>query len=200
VAPPPLDITVPEYKARGVRAHPHDSVIVYYAGHGVVVPIADVETGFWLPADVDAELPSTWLANADIARLVAAVSAKQLMLVSDSCYSGTLVGKERVQLGGSTLDADDLLRRRAAVVMSSGGDEPVADSGRGGHSIFAWHFMRALEGLDRWQVGGNLFERVKAAVVREFPQTPQYGASRSAGHQGDTDYLFERRALEGRGP
>lgn len=173
-----------------------DSVIVYYAGHGVVVPVNGVETGFWLPADVDAELPGTWLSNADIARLVAAVGARQLMLVSDSCYSGTLVGKERVQLGNRALDAEELLRRRAAVVMSSGGDEPVADSGRGGHSIFAWHFMRALESLDRWQPGGNLFERVRDAVVKDFPQTPQYGASRTAGHQGDTDYLFERRALE----
>jgi len=177
-----------------------DSVIVYYAGHGVVVPIDGVETGFWLPSDVDAESPSTWLSNADIARLVAAVGARQLMLVSDSCYSGTLVGKERVQLGGGQLDAEDLLRRRAAVVMSSGGDEPVADSGRDGHSIFAWHFMRALETLDRWQVGGNLFERVREAVVKDFPQTPQYGASRTAGHQGGTDYLFERRALEGGRP
>lgn len=181
-------------------AQPNDSVIVYYAGHGVVVPIAGIDTGYWLPADADAEFPATWLANADIARLVAAVSARQLMLVSDSCYSGTLVGKERVELGRGTLNAEELLRRRAAVAMSSGGDEPVADSGRGGHSIFAWHFMRALEDLDRWQVGGSLYERVKAAVLRDFPQTPQYGASRSAGHQGDTDYLFERRALEGRAP
>ncbi len=177
-----------------------DSVIVYYAGHGVVVPINGVETGFWLPSDVDAEFPATWLANADIARLVATVGARQLLLVSDSCYSGTLAGKERVQLGGGRLDAEDLLKRRAAVVMSSGGDEPVADSGRNGHSIFAWHFMRALEGLERWQVGGNLFERVRDAVVKDFPQTPQYGASRSAGHQGGTDYLFERRALEGGRP
>lgn len=177
-----------------------DSVIVYFAGHGVVVPINGVETGFWLPADVDAELPATWLANADIARLVAAVGARQLMLVSDSCYSGTLAGKERVQLGGGQLDAEDLLKRRAAVVMSSGGDEPVADSGRDGHSIFAWHFMRALESLERWQVGGNLFERVRDSVIKDFPQTPQYGASRSAGHQGGTDYLFERRALEGGRP
>jgi hypothetical protein len=84
--------------------------------------------------------------------------------------------------------------------MSSGGDEPVADSGRNGHSIFAWHFMRALENLDRWQVGGNLYERVRDAVVKDFPQTPQYGASRTAGHQGGTDYLFERRALEGGRP
>ncbi len=59
---------------------------------------------------------------------------------------------------------------------------------------------RALEGLDQWQLGGNVFERVRTAVAKDFPQTPQYGASRSAGHQGNTDYLFERREIPGRVP
>ena len=104
-------------------------------------------------------------------------------------------GRERVQVAQAS-DAGDLLKRRAAVVMSSGGEEPVADEGRQGHSVFAWHFMQALQGLDQWQIGGSLYERVRAAVLRDFPQTPQYGASRSAGHQGNTDYLFERRELE----
>jgi hypothetical protein len=130
---------------------------------------------------------------------VAGLAARQLMLVSDSCYSGTLAGNERVQVSQTT-DAAPLLSRRAVVVMSSGGNEPVADEGREGHSIFAWHFIKALEGLDNWQVGGNLYERVRAAVTKEFPQTPQYGASSRAGHQGNTDYLFERREFEVRAP
>ena len=149
--------------------------------------------------DVDPDKPATWLANADIARMVAAVGSRQLMLVSDRCYSGTLAGGEKVQLSQST-DAGDLLKRKAAVVMSSGGNEPVADEGREGHSFFAWHLMRALEGLDQWQVGGIVFERVRSAVAKDFPQTPRYGASRSAGHQGNTDYLFERREIDGRLP
>jgi hypothetical protein len=120
------------------------------------------------------------------------------MLVSDSCYSGSLVGSERVQVDRNA-SATELLSRRAAVVLSSGGNEPVADEGRDGHSVFAWHFMRALEGLNEWQVGSSLFERVRAGVVKDFPQTPQYGASRAAGHQGNTDFLFERRELEALG-
>jgi hypothetical protein len=176
-------------------AGPNDSVIVYYAGHGVLVPVDGVDTGFWLPADVDASEPKTWLANADIGKLIAAIGARQVMLVSDSCYSGSLAGRERVQVA-SAGDADDMLKRRAAVVMSSGGEEPVADEGRNGHSIFAWHFMQALQGLDQWQIGGSLYERVRTAVLRDFPQTPQYGASRNAGHQVNTDYLFERREFD----
>ena len=190
---PTREAIVRAFNKLALEAEANDSVIVYYAGHGVLVPVEGVDSGFWLPSDVNSEAPSTWLANADIARMVAAVGARQVMLVSDSCYSGQLVGKDRVQ--ASSGDANELLKRRAAVVMSSGGDEPVADEGREGHSVFAWHFMRALEGLgaDQWQVGGTLYDRVRAGVVKDFPQTPQYGTNRAAGHQGNTDYLFERR-------
>ncbi len=191
---PGRDDIVRAFNRLALEARPGDSVIVYYAGHGVVVPVAGVDTGFWLPADVDSRKESTWLSNADIARLIAAIGSRQLMLVSDSCYSGTLVGKERGSVSGD--NPDEMLKRRAAVVMSSGGDEPVADEGKDGHSFFAWHFMRALEGLDRWQAGNSLYDRLRGAVSREFPQTPQYGGSRGLGHEGGTDYLFERRELE----
>jgi filamentous hemagglutinin family protein len=194
---PSREQIVRAFNRLALTAQANDSVIVYYAGHGVLVDINGQDTGFWLPSDVDAETPSTWLSNADIARLVGSVGAKQVMLVSDSCYSGQLVGKERVSLSES--NADELLKRKAAVVMSSGGDEPVADEGKNGHSVFAWHFMRALEtiqGEREWKPGNSLFDRLKSAVQREFPQTPQYGASRTAGHQGNTDYLWERRQLE----
>ncbi len=82
----------------------------------------------------DINEPRTWLANGDIARMVAAVGSRQVMLVSDSCYLGSLAGNDKVQLGGNT-DAGDLLKRRAVVMMSSGGNEPVADEGRNGHSV-----------------------------------------------------------------
>lgn len=192
---PSREAIVRAFNRLAAQAEANDSVIIYYAGHGVVVPIDGVDTGFWLPADSDAESPSSWLANSDIAKLVASISSRQTMLVSDSCYSGTLVGRDRVSVSGGG-NADELLSRRAAVIMSSGGDEPVADQGKSGHSVFAWHFMQALQGLNDWQVGNNLFDRVRDAVVKEFPQTPQYGASRTLGHQGNTDYLFERRELE----
>ena len=195
LANPTREDIVRAFNKLALDAGPDDSVIIYYAGHGVVVPISGVDTGFWLPADIDPESPTTWLANSDIARMVAAVGSKQLMLVSDSCYSGALVGQEKVQVAANA-DAADLLSRRAVVVMSSGGNEPVADEGRNGHSVFAWHFMRALEGLEGWQPGNNLYERLRGAVNKDFPQSPQYGASLAAGHQGNTDYLFERRELE----
>jgi filamentous hemagglutinin family protein len=173
---------------------PKDSVVVYYAGHGQLIESTGL--GYWLLSDSDAKQPQTWLSNADIGRLVKQIDASQVALISDSCYSGSLVSAQRIRATPGTMDPQQVLSRRSAVVMSSGGNEPVADEGRDGHSPFAWNLMNNLRQLSKWQPGGNVFERVRFAVARALPQRPQYGAFGAAGDQGGGDYLFEQRQLE----
>lgn len=172
---------------------PNDSVVLYYAGHGAVVPTTG--EGYWQPADADATRPETWISNADIGRAVERLGATQVALISDSCYSGTLVSDARIRATTAALDPSQVLSRRTAVVMSSGGNEPVFDAGREGHSPFAWNLMRTLQQVPNWQPGGNVFERVRFAVARELPQRPQYGAFSNSGYAAGADYLFEKREL-----
>lgn len=171
---------------------PQDSAVVFYAGHGAVVE--ETGAGYWLASSSQAEDPKTWLSNADIARLIEQVGAKQVVLISDSCYSGSLVGGARIRGTPGELNPSDVLARRSAVVMSSGGNEPVFDSGRDGHSLFAWSLMNTLSQVKSWRPGGNLFERIRFTVARELPQRPQYGAA--PGYQEGGDYLFEVRELD----
>ena len=173
---------------------PRDSVIVYYAGHGELVEATGL--GYWQLADSDATQPQTWLSNADINRMVAQIGASQVALISDSCYSGALVSNDQIRASAAGVDAKTLLTRKSVVVMSSGGNEPVADDARDGHSPFAWNLMNELKQVSNWQAGGNVFARVRFAVARELPQRPKYGSSSAAGHQDGGDYLFERRQLE----
>jgi hypothetical protein len=172
----------------------NDSVVIYYAGHGEV--IESTQLGYWQLADSYAKDPQTWLSNADIGKLVGQLSASQVALISDSCYSGSLVSNERIRASTGTVDPQQMLSRRSVVVMSSGGNEPVFDEGKNGHSPFAWNLMNSLGDLSNWQPGGNVFERVRFAVARELPQRPKYGAYTAAGHTAGGDYLFERRQLE----
>lgn len=174
---------------------PHDSVIIYYAGHGELVEKTGL--GYWQPADADPSRPQTWLSNTDIGKLLGQIGASQVALVSDSCFSGSLVSDERIRASGVPADVNALLSRRAAVVMSSGGNEPVFDAGKNGHSPFAWNLMRSLERVSAWRPGSNVFEQVRFAVARELPQRPQYGASRLGGHEPGADYVFEQRQLDG---
>ncbi len=172
---------------------PADSVVLYYAGHGE--RIEKTGLGYWQPADADASRAETWISNADIDRLLRQLPASQLAMVSDSCFSGSLVSGERIRGVPGTPDPQALLGKRAAVVMTSGGNEPVFDSGLNGHSPFAWNLMQSLNQVGAWKAGSSVFEQVRFAVARKLPQRPQYGASSGGGHEAGADYLFEQREL-----
>ena len=164
-----------------------DSVLVFYAGHGYLME--DVKMGYWLPVDASAKTATNWISNEDISRFLAAIPARQVILVSDSCYSGTLTREFRIT-GSGKVDADEVLRKRSVIAFSSGGDEPVSDEGKGGHSIFAWHFINVLTSSKGLTPGNNVFTEVRQRVLKDYPQTPQYGAVVSAGHATGGEYLF----------
>lgn len=177
-----------------LELRPQDSVVVYYAGHGELVQ--STQLGYWQLTDADAKRPETWLSNADISRLIGRIGASQVALISDSCYSGSLVAEERLRASTAPVDPVAVLTRKSVVVMTSGGNEPVFDEGKQGHSPFAWNLMANLRQVPNWRPGGQIFERVRFAVARELPQRPQYGVSSVAGHQPGGDYLFELRQLD----
>ncbi len=166
---------------------PADSVFVYYAGHGYLMD--DTGMGYWIPVDGSVKTAAQWISNTDISKLLGAIPARQLMLVSDSCFSGTLA-REQLVAGGAK-SRQDVLRRRSVLVLSSGGEEPVADEGKDGHSIFAWHFLRSIERLGGTTIGFDVYRGVRKGVSEDYPQQPQYGAVVSAGHEAGGEYLFE---------
>lgn len=172
----------------------NDSVTVYYAGHGYLLEDEKgASQGYWLPADASAADPSKWVSNSDIAKLLNNIPAKQVMLVSDSCYSGAFAKEQKV---AAASDPQQILNKRSVVVMSSGGEEPVSDEGKEGHSIFAWSLMDSLKGVSKFNPGAQVFNDTKAKVMESFPQVPQYGAATSAGHAQGGDYLFEVRSFK----
>ncbi len=172
----------------------NDSVVIYYAGHGAIVEATGL--GYWQPSNAVADKPETWISNSDINKLIGRLSASQVALISDSCFSGSLITGQRLRASSDLLDPSKILQQKSVVIMTSGGNEPVFDAGKNGHSPFAWNLMRNLEKVSGWQAGGNIFERVRFAVAREMPQKPQYAAITEAGHQQGGDYLFEQRELE----
>src|SRR5471032_2107330 len=149
--------------------------------------------GYWIPSDGSGRSPANWISNSDVSKLLAAIPAKQVMLVSDSCYSGTFTREQKL-VAAAVSDPAQILGRRSVVVMSSGGEEPVADGGIEGHSIFAWSLMDAMKHVNRYDTGITVFDATRAKVTEAYPQVPQYGAAVSAGHASGGDYLFEARS------
>jgi uncharacterized caspase-like protein len=168
---------------------PADSVFFYYAGHGYLMD--DTGMGYWIPVDGSVKTAKQWLSNTDIAKLLRAIPARQVIVVSDSCFSGTLTSEHSVS--SRAAGAGEVLRRRSVMALSSGGEEPVSDEGRDGHSVFAWHFLQAIAAVDATTQGFELFQGVRRGVESDYPQTPQYGAVLSAGHEAGGEYLFQAR-------
>jgi hypothetical protein len=172
---------------------PNDSVTVYYAGHGYLNE--KTGAGYWIPADGKAASPANWISNRDITRLLGNIPARQVLLVSDSCYSGSLT-KETLtgKVSAAPIDPARVLGKRSVTVLSSGGEEPVSDEGKNGHSIFAFNFMNALKDVANIGPAVNVFEAVKTGVAQDAPQQPQYGGVVSANHQAGGEFLFEVRS------
>ncbi|MES2257234.1 MAG: MBG domain-containing protein [Pseudomonadota bacterium] len=163
-----------------------DSVMVFYAGHGHIHPGSSV--GYWIPSDARIDNPRGWLSNIDIARFLANIPARQVLLVSDSCFSGALT-RESGNDSGKALSRNAILNRRSVVALSSGGEEVVADSAFEGHSPFTYYLLAQLDSPVE-QPAKVVLEKVREQVQRGATQVPAYGAIVSSGHVSGGEYLI----------
>jgi caspase domain-containing protein len=175
------------------RTLPENSnLLIYYAGHGY--HDRDTDEAYWLPVDAQKGNPDHWISANDITTNIRAIPSKHVLVISDSCYSGVL-----------TRDADVSIRPReprtyllkmlgskSRNLMSSGGDEPVVDSGSEGHSVFAGAVLKYLKEMEDEQfTAADLFPRIRRGVAGRSAQVPQYNYIRNSGDEFG-DFVFSR--------
>jgi uncharacterized caspase-like protein len=176
----------------------NDNLLVYYAGHGEL----DRRNmrGHWLPVDAEPDSTANWISNVAITDILNVMAAKHVMVIADSCYSGTLTRRALSWLkpGMSTEKRRSWLRATARshtrIALTSGGLQPVLDSVGGKHSIFAKALIEVLRANRGIIEGNQLFREISAAVTwtadrHAVEQVPQYAPLRHAGHEGG-DFLF----------
>ena len=166
-----------------------DNVLIYYAGHGYLDEAAD--EGYWLPVDSESDDDSNWIATDRVVSQVKAMQAKHVMVVADSCFSGTITRGLKIQ-SRTPEWLSQIVKKKARTALSSGGLEPVADTGSGNHSAFAYAFISLLEENDGVLDASQLFSKLRPKVMVNATQTPEYGNIHQAGHDGG-DFLFVRR-------
>jgi hypothetical protein len=177
-----------------------DNLLIYYAGHGDLDQ--KNQRGYWLPVDAEPGNTANWISNVDVSDLLNLMAVKHLLVVADSCYAATLTRSAAGRLE-PTLTQEELNRavqtlaaKRARMVMTSGGVEPVLDGAGGQHSVFAMVFLEVLESNTGVMLGRDLFRllqlRVNAMAQRwSVPQVPEYAPIKYAGHEGG-DFFFLR--------
>lgn len=177
------------YKYRNLKEN--DNLLIYYSGHGKLDNQTD--KGYWLPVDADPIIPSRWISDDDIKSNLRAIKAKHIMIVADSCFSGTLLrDTNRVNLTDlkKKILLENLLKKKARVAFTSGGEEPVLDTGGGDHSIFAKNFLKVLSSNNNIISGRRVFDLVNEAMVLNANQTPKYNHIKNSGANLNSDYIF----------
>lgn len=168
-----------------------DSVLIYYAGHGELDKITG--SGWWIPYDARAQDPSTYIDNSVIQKYIKAIPARHVLLVVDSCFSGTLFGEAR----SLPPVIDDkfyatLYKKRSRWGMTSGNLTPVSDSGSEGHSIFAYQFIEALkENKKPYLTPREIYQQIGPIVRNNSEQMPITKPIRNADDQGG-EFIFLR--------
>ena len=176
------------------RLTANDNLVIYYAGHGEL----NRGRGFWLPSDAVKGDRKTWISNEQLTNFLDAMKAKHILVVADSCYSGTLsqssIPSPVLNSGRTRSWFDAMSSTKVRVVMSSGGVKPVLDSGGGNHSVFAGAFIKALRMGNSVMEGAGLFQTLRqqvrvASTARGNRQNPRYSPIRFAGHEAG-DFIF----------
>ena len=166
-----------------------DSVLIYYAGHGDLD--RQYNDGWWIPVDAKAGDPVTYLDNIQVQKAMRNMKARHVLLVSDSCYSGTLFGQARA-LPPVITDKYylALYNEKSRWGMTSGNKTPVSDDGTGGHSVFAYQLIKELNNNDKpFLSTQEVYTRIAPVIANNSAQTPLCRPILNTGDQGG-EFVF----------
>jgi len=122
----------------------------------------EAERGYWLPVNAQPDTRVHWVSTMEI--------------------TGTL----------KTMAFLQVVEKRSRTALTSGGLEPVLDSGGGNHSVFSRAFLTTLQENQGIVDGQQLASQITRLVMVNAPQTPAYADIPSAGHEGG-DFVFVRQ-------
>ena len=128
-----------------------DNLLIYYAGHGQLDK--KQKRGYWLPKDSGSKKDSKWLSNNRIKDEILSSEAGQILLIVDSCFSGSLTRSSGDSKSVERLNQpriDRLLSKKTRLVITSGGNEDgkveavIIDENENG----VWEITRVDENQD----------------------------------------------------
>ena len=136
-------------------AQADDDVIIYFAGHGELSTSAghgelSNNAGAWVPSDGALNQANTWLPNKVVSDMLATMPARNVLVLADSCYAGTLTAAAVPRASASFASGDWAAWAKASgagrsrMALTSGGVRPVFDAKSGGSSLFTAAILKVL--------------------------------------------------------
>jgi len=191
------------------KLKPEDNLLIYYAGHGELDARGQ---GYWVPSDGAAGAEKTWISNAAVSEILDTMPARHVLVVADSCYSGTMTRASAPTFDAASMAPEKwagwvkaMAAGRSRTALTSGGVQPVPDTGTGRHSYFARAFLNVLQDNNRLLEAQRLFREVSTSLAlgamdSPVPQVPEYSPIRFAGHESGEFFFMPRGGGTASGP
>ena len=185
------------YDYRNVdKYNANKSLLIYYSGHGDW----DETTGegYWQASDAG-DRTSTWIPNSSISRELKALPFKHIIIIADSCYSGTWTGaKSSVKEIPINRDArkkylEYLNALSVRVALTSGNIDVVPDTlDNNPNSQFAIALNNALLlNNDDILFSHSLYDDIVSQIQYSgYLQHPTYGGIVNANHSSKGFFIF----------
>ena len=171
----------------GDRAAPVDTVIVYFASHGIQ---QDGGQAFWVLHNSKVDrvsygneeiriVPQTALGQPEIHRLLNRIKARRIVVLVDSCFSAATVisyprGKD-FKSPKAKNPFDGFKGAGRVVITASGGTQNAAELPQLGHGAFTYFLLEGLKGkadsnmdnvVELWEIWQYLDKKVTDAARR----------------------------------
>lgn len=175
-----------------------DNVLIYYAGHG---HLPSHNIGVWVPADAVSEMDG--ISNSEIKDRLAHLPCRRVLLVSDSCFSGSFLTRDTTAVSPEDVVQNPQQANEVSIdlahnirisreVITSGNLCPVVNTGIGpckNNSPFACTMLTALQSappgsaLSTTDIFVDLYHNIQKLYETENDRPrPQRGTL--AGHAG----------------
>ena len=168
------------------KVSPEDKLLIYYSGHGIVNP--HTQLVYWIPVQGRPGDSAGLIGNSTIHDHLSVINAKHILLISDSCYSGSIFIPGRSRSAGVIESMETTASRWA--LCSGRSDEVVYDGDPGTNSPFAKSLLDTLSGNTSDTIHiSHVIDRVRAQTAAQSDQIPEGNPLRVKGHQGG-QYVF----------
>lgn len=168
-----------------------DSLLIYFSGHGFLDENKD---GYWVPSESEKDDIDSFIPNSTIQAKIKSMKCRHVLLVSDSCFSGSLLAEGERMDSTESLVADELEMKKSRWIFSSGGrDEKVSD-GFGKNSPFAEAIISELKYNTKPKfIIDNLAINVRNITRSNAIQMPQFEKMFQAGDLGGRFIFYLRQ-------
>ena len=170
----------------------NDNLLVYFGGHGWRDP--KTNRGYWLASESDNNKPYTMISSDDVSDVIKGLNAKQVLVISDSCYSAFMKDRS-VDDSYKNFSLEGLQSRsqnKARRLISSGKDMPVPDSiNNSENSLFASILFDELLSAENVLFAYDLWSKIdKRLSYSKFEQEPVYGDIGNLNIEFNGDFIF----------